>query len=107
MAFVQKAEKKPDLDNMMNEVQEKIEEKDSEFAILWDNVISLNFNDTQMVELPKLNPFVYVLFTQRKNKALAIARKCLILRCGPARAWTYDLQIMSLAKWYSMRLCCL
>ena len=34
MAFVQKAEKKPDLDNMMNEVQEKIEEKDSEFAIL-------------------------------------------------------------------------
>ena len=59
MAFVQKAEKKPDLDNMMNEVQEKIEEKDSEFAILWDNVISLNFNDTQMVELRKLNQFVY------------------------------------------------
>ena len=88
MAFVQKVEKKPDLDNMMNEVQEKIEEKDSEFAILWDNVISLNFNDTQMVELRKLNQFVYALFTQRKKKALAIARKCLILRCGPARAWT-------------------
>ena len=88
MAFVQKAEKKPDLDNMMNGVQEKIEEKDSEFAILWDNVISLNFNDTQMVELRKLNQFVYVLFTQRKKKALAIARKCLILRCGPAMAWT-------------------
>ena len=82
MAFVQKAEKKPDLDNMMNEVQEKIEEKDSEFAILWDNVISLNFNDTQMVELRKLNQFVYVLFTQRKKKALAIARKCLIFNVG-------------------------
>ena len=32
-----------------------------------------------MVELRKLNQFVYVLFTQRKKKALAIARKCLIL----------------------------
>ena len=27
--------------------------------------------------------------------------------CGPAWAWTKDLQIMSLAKWYSMRFCCL
>ena len=31
-----------------------------------------------MEELRKLNQFVYALFTQRKKKALAIARKCLI-----------------------------
>lgn len=47
MAFVQKVEKKSDLDDMMNEVQEKIQEKDAEFAVLLDNVISLNFKDTQ------------------------------------------------------------
>ena len=34
-------------DDMMNEVQEKIQEKDAEFAVLLDNVISLNFKDTQ------------------------------------------------------------
>lgn len=31
-----------------------------------------------MLKLRKLNQFVYALFTQRKKKALAIARKCLI-----------------------------
>ena len=31
-----------------------------------------------MGEWRKLNQFVYALFTQRKKKALAIARKCLI-----------------------------
>lgn len=48
--LVQKVEKKSDLDDMMNEVQEKMEEKDSEFAVLLDNVISQNFKDTQIVE---------------------------------------------------------
>ena len=42
------------------------------------NIISQNFKGTQMVELRKLNQFVYALFTQRKKKALTIARKCLI-----------------------------
>ena len=46
--------------------------------VLYAYVISQNFKDTQMVELRKLNQFVYALFTQRKKKALAIARKCLI-----------------------------
>ena len=32
-----------------------------------------------MEKLRKLKQFVYALFTQRKKKALAIARKCLIL----------------------------
>lgn len=34
MPLVQKVEKKSDLDDVMNEAQEKIEEKDSEFAVL-------------------------------------------------------------------------
>ena len=46
--------------------------------VLYAYVISQNFKGTQMVELRKLNQFVYALFTQRKKKALAIARKCLI-----------------------------
>ena len=43
MSFFQKVKKKSDLDNMMNEVQEKIQENDAEFAVLLDNVISPNF----------------------------------------------------------------
>ena len=56
MAFVQKVEKKSDLDDMMNEVQEKIQEKDAEFAVLLDNVISLNFKD---VTIQRLSPYAY------------------------------------------------
>ena len=69
MAFVQKVEKKSELDDMMNEVQEKIQEKDAEFAVLLDNVISLNFKDTQTWKLRKLNWFVYALFTQEYEKS--------------------------------------
>ena len=64
MPLVQKVEKKSDLDDIMNKVQEKIQEKDAESAVLWGNVISQNFKDTQMVELRKLKQFVYALFTQ-------------------------------------------
>ena len=48
-----------------------------------NNVISLNFKKTQTLKRRKLNHFVYALFTQRKKKALAIARKCLILKVDP------------------------
>ena len=69
MAFVQKVEKKSDLDDMMNEVQEKIQEKDAEFTVLLDNVISQNFKDTQISEMRKLKQFVYALFTQEHKKS--------------------------------------
>ena len=69
MPLVQKVEKKSDLDDIMNKVQEKIQEKDAESAFLWGNVISQNFKDTQMVELRKLKQFVYALFTQEHKKS--------------------------------------
>ena len=96
MAFVQKVEKKSDLDDMMNEVQEKIQEKDAEFAVLLDNVISLNFKDTQTWKLRKLNWFVYALFTQEYEKSSYFVCNCLILSVdqpglepGTSRLWVY------------------
>lgn len=37
------------------------------------------FHGNSMRKQSQLKPFVYALFTQKKKKALAIARKCLIL----------------------------
>ena len=48
---------------------------------------------------------VRYVFARQKKKQLSLRLNCLILRGGPARAWTWDLQIMSIPKWYFVIFC--
>ena len=68
--------------------------KQEQHSDLYAYAISRNLNKIQTRKLHKLNQFVYALFTQRKKKALTIARKCLIFRVdqpglepGTSRLW--------------------
>ena len=75
--------------------------KQEQHSDLYAYAISRNLNKIQTRKLHKLNQFVYALFTQRKKKALTIARKCLIFRVdqpglepGTSRLWVWENDIL-------------